>query len=100
MQIKSETMQFYEQLEEIIRLKKFENDFNLTSLQNIIYQELDDLVAPFSEIDLGRLIGKGASSEVYFSSFKYCPCAVKKINLGLMNSKQIVIFFNIEIYSK
>jgi len=60
-------------------------------IKNTVFRDLDDLVANEEEIDLGKKIGAGASSEVFYGNFKFCPCAVKKIKLGLMNSKQIVI---------
>jgi RIO-like serine/threonine protein kinase len=67
-----------------------QNDINLTDIKNVVFRDLDDLVAKEDEIDLGKKIGAGASSEVFYGNFKFCPCAVKKIKLGMMNSKQIV----------
>ena len=64
-------------------------------IKTTIYRDLDDLVAKMEDISIGKKIGTGASSDVYYGNFKYCPCAIKKINLDLMNSKQIVIFIKL-----
>ena len=51
-------------------------------------------MAKEEEIDLGKKIGSGASSEVFYGNFKFCPCAVKKIKLGMMNGKQLSFIIN------
>lgn len=73
-----------------------QNQVDLAEIKNIIFRDLDDLVATEDEIDFGKKIGVGASSEVYYGNFKFCPCAVKKIKLNLMNSKQLVIIFYLQ----
>jgi hypothetical protein len=55
-----------------------------------VYAELDSIIAEETEVEIGRLIGKGASSEVFFGNFRFCPCAVKLVKLPIMNIKQIV----------
>ena len=70
--------------------RNLQAEVNLTEIKNVVFRDLDDLVAKEDEIDLGKKIGAGASSEVFYGNFKFCPCAVKKINLDMMNSKQIV----------
>ena len=77
-------------MEALIVKRNMQNDINLTDIKNVVFRDLDDLVAKEDEIDLGKKIGAGASSEVFYGNFKFCPCAVKKIKLGMMNSKQIV----------
>jgi len=92
--VRTSTISFFEALENLIFQKKFHNEIDLNNIKNIIYRDLDDLVASEDEIDLGKKIGSGASSEVYYGNYKFCPCAVKKIKLKLMNAKQLVrIFF-------
>jgi serine/threonine-protein kinase CTR1 len=59
-----------------------------------VYRDLDDLAAKEEEIDLGKKIGSGASSEVFYGNFKFCPCAVKKIKMTMMNAKQINFIIN------
>jgi RIO-like serine/threonine protein kinase len=74
-----------------------QTEINIQDIKNIVFRDLDDLVAKEDEIDLGKKIGAGASSEVFYGNFKFCPCAVKKIKLGMMNSKQIVsLSFNLQ----
>lgn len=92
-QVKPQTHQFYQRLQHLIRKKKLDHEINLSDVRDLIYRELDDLITYFEDIELGKLLGKGASSEVYFGNYKYCYCAVKKIKLSMMNSKQIVMFF-------
>jgi hypothetical protein len=88
--VRNSTKAFYQNLENLIFEKKFQNEIDLENIKNIIYRDLDDLVASEDEVDLGKKIGAGASSEVYYGNYKFCPCAVKKIKLKLMNSKQLV----------
>lgn len=70
--------------------RNLQNELSLAEIRNSVFRDLDDLVAKEDEIDIGKKIGAGASSEVFYGNFKFCPCAVKKIRLGMMNAKQIV----------
>lgn len=89
--VRPETKKFYNMLEEIVQEnEKLKNNIELLEIKKSIYKDLDELIADEDEIDIGRLIGKGASSEVFFGNFRFCPCAVKKINLDLINPKQLV----------
>jgi hypothetical protein len=74
-------------LTKLLRKKKIEDHFDLTALKKSIYSDLYDVISDESEVDVGRLIGKGASSEVFFGNFRFCPCAVKTVKLPIMNVK-------------
>ena len=87
--IRNSTKTFYERLEKIIIKNNLKGEINLQDIKNIVYRDLDDLAAKEEEIDLGKKIGNGASSEVFYGNFKFCPCAVKKIKMSMMNAKQI-----------
>ena len=88
--MRPETKQFFEDLEAILVNRDLVNQLNVKEIKGTVFKDLDDLIAREDEIEIGRLIGKGASSEVYFGNFRFCPCAVKKIKIDLMNAKQIV----------
>ena len=90
MHVRPETKEFYDSLEKILAKKGVLNKLNIKEIKGIVYKDLVDLIATEEEVDIGRMIGKGASSEVYFGNFRFCPCAVKKIKMDLMNAKQIV----------
>ncbi len=46
------------------------------------------------DIELGKSIGKGATSEVFIGQYRFCPVAVKKVKLGSLQPKQIVNIVN------
>jgi len=48
------------------------------------------IVIPEEDITLGGALGVGAFGSVYFGSYNYTSCAVKKINLRSLSPKQIV----------
>lgn len=75
--------------------KGIKKSLNMDQIKNTIYKDLDDLIAQMEDVTVGKKIGVGASSEVFYGNYKYCPCAIKKINLELMNSKQIVNFLSL-----
>lgn len=77
-------------LETLLKEKNFDKKIDLKFLKRIVYSDLDDVIADECEVDMGRLIGKGASSEVFFGNFRFCPCAVKRVKLPILNIKQIV----------
>lgn len=92
--VKQETKNFFESITTIVEEnERLANKIDLIEIKKIIYKDLDELIADEDEIDIGKLIGKGASSEVFFGNFRFCPCAIKKINLELVNSKQFVRLF-------
>lgn len=88
--VNSLTKSFYLSLENLIVEKNFQSKIDLTFLKKLIYSDLDDVIADEEDVDIGRLIGKGGSSKVYFGNFRYCPCAVKAVNLSILNIKQLV----------
>lgn len=63
-------------------------------MKKVIYQELDDLFVPTAEMDVGKMIGKGATSEVYIGQYMFGPVAIKKIRLGTLTYKQLVSIVN------
>lgn len=84
-----------------MKQKGFASKLNMDQIKTAVYRDLNDLIAEMDDLVLGMKIGSGASSEVFYGNYKYCPCAIKKINLDLMNPKQIVrnkILFLLEIY--
>lgn len=83
-------MSFYEKLETFLKEKGILQKMDMEQIKTIIYRDLDDLIAKIEDLNIGKKIGVGASSEVFYGNFKYCPCAIKKIKLELMNPKQIV----------
>lgn len=64
------------------------------STKRTVATELDDLFVPFSDLELSRPIGKGATSEVFFGNYNFCPVAIKKIKLSNLGSKQIANIVN------
>ena len=62
-------------------------DWDLT--KRTIVAELDELFVPFSDIELTRPIGKGATSDVYVGSFNFCSVAIKRVKLSSLGAKQI-----------
>lgn len=94
MKVRPETKDFFLKLEKITKKsEELSEKIEILELKKLIYKDLDELIAEEEEVDIGRLIGKGASSEVFFGNFRFCPCAVKKINLERINSKQLVFLF-------
>lgn len=93
MNVRNNTKDFYDKFEDFVVRRGVQNDVDLSAIKNVIFRDLDDLIATEDEVDLGKRIGIGASSEVYYGNFKFCPCAVKKIKLNLMNAKQLVTYF-------
>ena len=94
LKVKNSTKIFFERLEKIIVRRELQSDLNMDDIKNTVFRDLDDLVAKEEEIDFGKKIGVGASSEVFYGNFKFCPCAVKKIKLSMMNAKQISFIIN------
>ena len=90
MNVRSTTKKFFQDIEVFLKGQEMASEMDLSSLRTIIYRDLDDLIASEEDIDFGKRIGKGASSQVYYGSYKFCPCAIKRINMDIMNAKQIV----------
>lgn len=84
------TREFFSRFENFVIERNLQKKVDLADIKNTIFKDLDDLIAAEDEVELGKKIGVGASSEVYYGNFKFCPCAVKKIKLNLMNAKQLV----------
>jgi len=59
-------------------------------IKKTIVDLLSDEIIDSEDIVKGELLGKGASSCVYFGSYKYCPCAIKCIKISGMTTNQIV----------
>ena len=94
LKVKNSTKTFFERLEKVISRRDLQNELNMDDIKNTVFRDLDDLVAKEEEVDFGKKIGAGASSEVFYGNFKFCPCAVKKIKLSMMNAKQISFIIN------
>lgn len=93
--MRSITREFFSRFERFVIDRNLHNKLDLADIKNSVFKDLDDLIAAEDEIELGKKIGVGASSEVYYGNFKFCPCAVKKIKLNLMNAKQLVNLFSL-----
>ena len=91
--VNAQTKLFYLRLESLLKEKHFDGKIDLKFLKKLVYSQFDDIIADEDEVDIGRIIGRGASSEVFFGNFRYCPCAVKKVKLSILNLKQIVSSF-------
>lgn len=116
MKVQPETRAFYTELERLwkkksAKLSKGSNQTiplspqdprsDLKIVRNIIFNELDELFVPFSEIEVGKLIGKGATSEVYIGQFKFSQVAIKKVRLASLASKQLInIVYEIKFLRK
>lgn len=74
--------------------KKTDWKNDLPVLKRMIYNELDELFVPTSEMEMGKIIGKGATSEVYIGQYMFSPVAIKKIRLGSLTHKQLVSIVN------
>lgn len=64
------------------------------SIKRAVITELDEMFVPMSDIDMTRVIGKGATSSVYIGSYRFCSVAIKKIKLNSLTPKQIANIVN------
>lgn len=64
------------------------------AVKRTVMSDLDDLFVPFSDIDINRMIGKGATSSVYIGSYRFCSVAIKKIKLNTLTVKQAANIVN------
>lgn len=62
----------------------------LATIKRLVAGELKDMIVSFGDLELGKSIGKGATSEVHMGSYKFCPVAVKKVKLGNLSIKQLI----------
>lgn len=60
----------------------------------MVYNELDEYFLPMEDVETSKLIGSGATSDVYIGQFRFCQVAVKKINLASLNQKQLINIVN------
>ena len=96
--VRSETKAFYFELEKQLLKKSHksigENNVDLGFLKRTIYNEFDELMIAYQDIELGKQIGKGATSEVSFGQYRFCPVAVKKVKITQLSPKQIMNIVN------
>lgn len=64
------------------------------SVKRIIVSELDELFVPFSDIEVSKVIGNGATSCVHVGNYRFCSVAVKKIKLTSLSPKQLANIVN------
>lgn len=67
-----------------------ETKSDLLSIKKTLYNDLDDLFVSMSDIEINKLIGKGATSEVYIGQYQFCSVAIKKLKLSSLSHKQIM----------
>lgn len=99
--LRPETRLFINEIEKIIARQSStksptteSRNIDWENAKKIISTNLDDLFVPYSDIDLGRVIGKGATSEVYVGSYNFCSVAIKKMRLSSLTPKQIFNIIN------
>lgn len=84
--VRAETKAFYHEVEKqyIKKAAKGNPDTiaDLNTIKRIIYNEFDELMISPSDIETGKQIGKGATSEVFIGQYRFCPVAVKKVKLA------------------
>jgi serine/threonine protein kinase len=116
MKVQQETRTFYTEIERLFKKKSAKLSggssqtislspqdprSDLKTIRNIIFNELDELFVPFCELEVGKLIGKGATSEVYIGQFKFSQVAVKKVRLASLAPKQLMnIVFEMKFLRK
>ncbi len=90
---KADTRAFYTEIEKLFQKKSGKNadiKSDLTSLKRVLYNELDDLFIGLSDIEVNKLIGKGATSEVFIGQYQFCSVAIKKVKLQSLSPKQAI----------
>lgn len=93
LKLRKETKLLISEFEKIFNKKSLKlPDFKseLTSLKRIMSEDFDSLMKTWEDIELGKQIGKGATSEVFFGSLSFSPVAIKRVKLPTLEIKQLV----------
>lgn len=63
--------------------------YNSSELQWIVYQQLEELIISFDDLEIDKQIGTGGNSCVYLGTYRFCEVAIKRMCLNIMSLKEI-----------
>ena len=64
-------------------------NYNSSELQWIVYQQLEELIVSFDDLEIDKQIAQGGNSLVFLGTYRFCDVAIKRMCLNMMTLKEI-----------